>query len=141
MQLGGTFQAPQKIADITVGRKLRRQYFLQGAQGAAGRSRPEGSLLATYKIRYADGSEESMPVELGKDVRNWYDSDQGLPVTRGRVIWTGSNTATSRRNITLRLYLGTWHNPHTEKSVATIDFTKPEDRIYAPFCLAITAEE
>jgi hypothetical protein len=140
LQLGGPFRSPQKIAGITVGRKLRRLYFLQGTQGS-GATRPDGALLAEYKIRYADGSEESAPVELGKDVRCWYDLDQGSPVTRGRVVWTGSNTSASRRNTTLRLYLGAWNNPHPEKPVATIDFAKPEDRMYAPFCLAITAEE
>jgi hypothetical protein len=143
LQLGGPFRSPQKIEGITVGRKLRRLYLLQGAQGSSpsGTIRADGALLATYKIRYADGSEESVPVELGKDVRNWFDFDQGMPVTRGRVVWTGSNTRASQRNVTLRLYLGAWNNPHPEKPVATIDFTKPEDRLYAPFCVALTAEE
>jgi len=140
LQLGGPLDAPAKIEGISVGRKLRRLYLLQGSQGT-GAARPDGVALATYKIRYADGTQESLPVELGKDVRDWYDFDQGKPVSRGRVVWTGSNTSSSRRGTTLRLYLGVWNNPHPEKPVATIDFTKGDEPLYAPFCLAMTAEE
>ncbi|MGO9112896.1 MAG: hypothetical protein ACLP9L_26990 [Thermoguttaceae bacterium] len=140
LQLGGPFDAPAKIEGISVGRKLRRLYLLQGSQGT-GAVRPDGVALATYRIRYADGTQEPLPVELGKDVRDWYDFDQGKPVSRGRVVWTGSNTSASRRGTTLRLYLGVWNNPHPEKPVATIDFTKADEPLYAPFCLAMTAEE
>ncbi len=140
LQLGGPFHSPMKIEGIPVGRKLHRLYLLQGTQGRA--DRPDGATLATYKIRYTDGSEGSWPVELGKDVRSWYDFDQGRPVSRGRVIWTGSNTSSSQKGATLRLYLGVWENPHPEKPVATIAFTKAANEpLYAPFCLAITAEE
>jgi tetratricopeptide (TPR) repeat protein len=142
LQLGGPFNAPAKIEGVSVGRKLRRLYLLQAVQGAStGAVRPDGVTLATYKIHYADGTQESLPVELGKDVRNWFDFDQGKPVSRGRVVWTGSNTRSSRRGVTLRLYLGVWNNPHPEKPVATIDFIKADEPLYAPFCLAMTAEE
>jgi hypothetical protein len=142
LQLGGPFAeaAPKEIGAISVGRKLRRLYLLQGSHGT-GNDGPEGAALAAYKIRYADGSEESLPVELGKDVRHWYNRDQGRPASRGRVVWTGSNTRSSQQGMTLRLYLGVWNNPHPEKPVATIAFTKADEPLYAPFCLAITAEE
>jgi hypothetical protein len=142
LQLGGPYAtaAPKEIAGISVGRKLRRLYLLQGAHGS-GVAGPEGAALATYKIRYSDGSEESIPVELGKDIRFWYNIDEGKPVSRGRVVWTGSNTRSSQRDLTLRLYLGVWNNPHPEKPIATITFTKVDEPEYAPFCLAITAEE
>jgi hypothetical protein len=97
--------------------------------------------LATYRIRYADGTQELLPVELGKDLRDWYDFDQGKPASRGRVVWTGSNTSSVRARTTLRLYLGVWDNPHPEKPVATIDFTKADEPLFAPFCVAMTAEE
>jgi hypothetical protein len=142
LQLGGPYAeaAPKEIGGISVGRKLHRLYLLQGAHGA-GEDGPEGAALAAYKIRYADGSQESLPVELGKDVRHWYNRDQGRPASRGRVVWTGSNTRSSQQGLTLRLYLGVWNNPHPEKPVATIAFTKADESLYAPFCLAITAEE
>jgi hypothetical protein len=143
LQLEGPFHGLTKISGIAVGRKLRRLYLLQGTlvPERNGVDHPEGETAAVYKIHYADGSEDSLPVEYGKDVRGWYDLDEGKPVSRGRVVWTGTNAASRRENVTLRLYLGIWENPHPERPVATIDFTKPDEPRLAPLCVAITAEE
>ncbi len=143
LQLEGPFHGLTKIAGIPVGRKLRRLYLLQATLDphANGVDRPEGATAAIYKIRYADGAEESLSVIYGKDVRGWYVNDEGQPVSRGRVVWTGSNPASRRDGTMLRLYLGIWENPHPEKPVATINFTKPKQPPLAPLCVAITAEE
>jgi hypothetical protein len=143
LQLEGPCPGLTKIAGISVGRKFRRLYLLQATRDPRtnGVENPEGATAAVYKIRYADGSHESLPVEFGKDVRGWYDFDEGQPVSRGRVVWTGSNPSARLAGTTLRLYLGIWDNPHPEKPVATIDFTKPEEPRLAPLCVAITAEE
>lgn len=143
LQLEGPFHGLTKIAGIPVGRKLRRLYVLHATldPNRNGVDQPEGATAAVYKIHYADGSEASLPVIFGKDVRGWYDFDDGRPVSRGRVVWTGSNPASRREGITLRLYLGIWDNPHPETPVATIDFTKPKEPRLAPLCVAITAEE
>jgi hypothetical protein len=138
MQLGyiQMSDAPLHIDGIPVGRKLHRLYVLHGTQHWS----PEGTAVAAYKVHYEDGSEASIPVVYGQDVRDWWDHDQGMPVTRGRVVWTGSNPNSDRTGTTLRLYLGVWENPHPEKTVANLDFVKTEDRTCGPICLAITAE-
>ena len=82
-----------------------------------------------------------MPVVFGEDMRNWWDFDNGKPVTRGRVVWTGTNLASEKLNRTLRLYLGVWENPHPEKPVSYLDFVCAKDGPCAPFCMAITVEE
>jgi len=142
MQLGcdQMTDAPGRIEGIPVGRKLHTLYFLQAAQyGFPGRV-PEGTPIAAYQVHYTDGSEASIPVAFGRDVRDWWDHDQGMPTTRGRVVWTGSNPESEKAGKTLRLYFGVWDNPHPEKTVASLDYVKTEDKKCGPMCLAITAE-
>lgn len=133
--------APAKIEGVAVGRKLRRLYFLHATGWALPGEVPEGTPIAKYTVHYVDGSKASIPVDFGRDVRDWFAFDEGMPVTRGRVVWTGSNSACERVNTTLRLFLGVWENPHPEKKVARLDFVKTEDTKCDPMCLAVTAEE
>ena len=57
-------------------------------------------------------------------VRDWWDFDEGKPVTRGRVVWTGGNLAADKYGVTTRLYLGVWKNPHPDKTVTKKRFRK-----------------
>ena len=61
-----------------------------------------------------------LPCRLSSDrtFRDWHDSDLdhlGKPVSRGRVVWTGSNRDSDRYGALIRLYLGTWENPRPGK--------------------------
>lgn len=102
-------------------------------------------LLATrigeYKMYYQDGSDTSMPLIFGQHVRDWWISDEGKPVTRGRVVWTAANPSSDRMNLSIRLYLAAWENPHPDQLVTHLDFVGIQDGLCAPFCMAITAEE
>ncbi len=145
MQLGYGFEqatnVPASIEGIAVGRKLRRLYVLQATKYPKSAGVHDGKRIAEYRVHYGDGSEASVPVVFGRDVRDWWDQDEGKPVTQGRVAWTGSNPVADKTGKTLRFYLGVWENPHTERTIATLEFVKTEDPTCAPFCLAITAEE
>ena len=133
--------APSQIEGIPLGKKLRRLYFLQATQYGISGTVAEGTPIAAYKVYYEDGSEASIPVAFGYDVRDGWDHDQGMPVTRGRAVWTGSNPNAEKVGRTLRLYLGVWENPHPDRTVTSLDFVKTEDRTCGPICLAITAED
>jgi len=133
--------AASKIEGIAVGKKVRRLYFFQGNMWGTPGTVRDGTLLAEYKVHYADGSKASIPIAFGLDVRDWFDRDDGLPVTRGRVAWTGLDQVAVNNNCTIRLYLGVWENPHPKKMVVDLDFVRSDDKICGPFCLAITAEE
>jgi hypothetical protein len=76
-----------------------------------------------------------------EDVRDWWEFDEGKPVTRGRVVWTGHNLAADKFQVTIRLYLGVWENPHPEKMVKAIDYISSTDTKCRPFCVAMTVEE
>lgn len=129
---------PRMAAGIPVGRQVVRLYILHGAQFCrAGIA--DGELIAEYRVRYSDGSQATIPVALGQDVRDWWAS-RPEPVSRGQVAWVGYNPATRRNKYYLRLYLCTWENPHPEKSVASIDYAAINPAA-GPFCVAMMAEE
>ncbi len=126
---------PKMIQGIPVGQKLARLHVLHAAIYNAA----DGTRIGQYTVHYEDNSTETIPIVYGQDVRNWWNSDDWKSVTRGRVVWVGSNPATRKFKITLRLYLSTWENPYPEKKVVSIDFGS-ENTDAAPFCVAMTAE-
>jgi hypothetical protein len=134
--------APKQVEGIPVDRKVARLYLLHSNQWGSPDSAPDGTKIGQYEVHYEDGSSASIPIVYGQDVRDWWNFDGGRPVTRGRVVWTGSNRASEleQYRTTLRLYLGVWENPHPENKVTGIDFVS-ENTICAPFCVAITVEE
>jgi len=134
--------APKQVEGIPVDRKVAKLYLLHSNQWGSPDNVPDGTNIGQYTVRYEDGSSASIPIVYGQDVRDWWNFDGGRPVTRGRVVWTGSNRASELEQFraTLRLYLGVWENPHPEKKVTAIDFLS-ENTICAPFCVAITVEE
>ena len=143
IQLGSTNldSAPKQLEGIPVGRQVARIYLLHGTQWGDPDETPAGTRIGEYKVHYQDGSSASIPIVYGQDVRDWWNTDRD-PVTRGRVVWTGSNRASEleQYRATLRLYLGVWENPHPEKKLTGIDVVS-ENTICAPFCVAITVEE
>ncbi len=142
LQLGCTDQAaPAAISGIPVNRKIARLYFLLAAQYAHPSRVSEGDKVGAYKMHYRDGSDESMPLMFGQHLRDWWIFDEGKPITRGRVVWTGANPASERQSRSIRLYMATWENPHPEREVTHLDFVGIPDGRVAPFCFAISAEE
>ena len=128
-----------KVEGIPVQQKITRLFTLH----ATGNGSPyfaDGTKIGSYTIRYEDGSEESIPIVYGEDVRDWWDFDEGKPVTRGRVVWTGGNLAADKYEVTIRLYLGAWKNPHPDKMVTAIDYVSSTSTKCRPFCVAITVE-
>ena len=61
-----------------------------------------------------------------------------MPVTKGKLVWTGENAASKRHGNILRLYSGVWKNPHPKKEVATIDMVGKHGTALL-FCVGITA--
>ncbi len=73
---------PEKIEGIKVDRKLTRLYVLQATLfggGANGAGSPfhvdDDTFIGSYQIDYEDKSSESIAIEYGKDVRDWWFRD------------------------------------------------------------------
>jgi hypothetical protein len=128
------------VKGIPVGRRVARLYILQGAQFCGPEyGVKEGAPVAEYRLQFADGNRDTIPVAFGKDVRDWWANGPN-PVTRGQVAWVGLNPEVKHDKRYLRLYLCTWENPHPDKILESIDFAALHQSA-GPFCVAITAEE
>jgi peroxiredoxin len=128
---------PTEIEGIPVNRKLTKLYMLQGTQWGFAE---DGTLVGEYRVHYEDGTEETIPIVLGEDLRDWWNSDHSQAVTRGKVVWVGENEASRRNHLTLRLYLAVWDNPHPGKNVVSVDLACPASSCAGPFCVAMTSE-
>jgi hypothetical protein len=142
--LGGK---PEKVEGIAVERKLTKLHILHATtfgRGAAGDPRREedDTFIASYRINYDDDSSESLAIEYGKDVRDWWYRDNEKEASRSNVVWKGENALSRQYNSSVRLYRTTWNNPKPDQKIVSIDILSRKDEAVASlFCVAITAEE
>ncbi|PQO44987.1 leucine-rich repeat domain-containing protein [Blastopirellula marina] len=133
---------PEKVSGIQVGQKADRLHFFHGT-GWGSPGLDDGLPIGSYVVRYADETEETIPIEYGRDVRDWWTLGESDPATRAKVAWSGVNDASKDfrgRKVDIRLFLRTWENPHPNKKIATVDFVSRNETISAPFLVALTAE-
>ena len=125
-------QYPQQITGIKINQTCRQLHFLQ----AAGWRSTDGTTIGTYRLHYADGQVQDIPIVYGADVRDWnMDSDPSGKLTRSTVAWSGFNSA----RVVVRLYKTTWVNPLPETEIVSLDYVSAMTPS-APFLLAVTAE-
>lgn len=132
---------PAEVEGIAVGRKFVRFYVLHAAQTGPPNSVRDGTPIGQYRFHYEDGTTATMPIVYGEDLRDWWRKEGLGAVTRGQVVWMGSNWCASRDKCLLRLYLGAWENPHPDKKIASLDYISTAETVAAPFCVAMSVEE
>jgi hypothetical protein len=144
---------PDKVEGIKVDSTFSKLHILHATEYGTGNATPAGGMdggplyiaddtkIAEYMLHYADGTTETIPVVYGKDVRDWWFNEKSKGVSRGKVAWKSVNGLTKAMNWQIRLYATAWKNPHPEKKVSSIDYSKAGDSPAAPFCIAITMEK
>ena len=125
---------PSSVTGIKINQEAAQLHFLH----ACGWKDAEGTPIATYMIRYADGESVEIPLEYGIHVRDWWAPTSQAEVPSGEIAWIGSNGASSAQNQAIQLYHLAWKNPRPEVAIASLDFMS-EIAEAAPFLLAITA--
>jgi hypothetical protein len=134
-------EKPDKVEGIAVGRKLDKLHFLHSTMfGRANPAIEDGVTVAEYRVRFDDGTAETISVKYGEDLRDWWYTKSRPEAGKERVAWEGENEASKASGSGIRLYLTTWKNPKPTKKVVAIDFTRAEGTQASPFCVAITAE-
>jgi hypothetical protein len=128
---------PLKVEGLEVARSFERLHILH----ATGWRAPEGTVIATYTVRYEDKTSQKLEIAYGKDVRDWWDSQDINQATRSKVVWEGVNAASQKAGGKIRLFLTTWKNPQPKKKVLAIDIETSGMSDAAPFCVAMTMEE
>jgi hypothetical protein len=130
-QLGVRF--PRTVEGIRVARQGERLHFLH----ACGWPATQGAQVGTYVVHYANGQQQQVPINYGKDVLDWW-LNQGTDGTSVNVVWRGRNNA-SPDGPQIGVFKTTWINPRPEQEIATIDYRSSMTDA-APFLIAITVE-
>jgi hypothetical protein len=128
---------PDRVDGIKVGKAFGKLHLLHATLWGRNKDVADDTEIAKYEVHYEGGDTETIPVVYGKDVRDWWVGSDEVDATRGKVAWKGENGAA----IQIRLYLGTWENPHPTKRVVSVDYVKVGNTHAAPFCVAMTLEE
>ena len=132
LQRGGRSPYPQRILGIAVSQKCHQLHFLH----ATGWRTRDGTPIGSYIVHYADGTEQTIPLIYGEDVRDWNaGSDSSTELKRGTIVWSGTNKAP----LPVRLFELTWLNPSPENEITAIDYLSTMSES-APFLIALTAE-
>lgn len=124
---------PETAQEIPVGLKCRRLHFLHAASGPEA----EDTAIGFYRLTYADGRTEDVPIVFGKQVREWVGTDSAPALAPDSVVaWSAplSNTAAKRR-----LFHTTWEPGQPGVEIKTIDFASTLAAA-APFLVAVTVE-
>ena len=133
---------------VRVGRKAASLVFLHTAELPAERKREfydrrnyrdetDGPVVATWKVRYADGTEATLEARYGHNVGAWNRGcgkcaifERYLPDCR--FAWSAENGDTA--------YLHEWVNPHPEKEIVSLTLEKSDSPV-AYTLVALTARQ
>jgi hypothetical protein len=139
LQLGSATVAdkPAKVEGIKVDKKFTKLYILQATHNGV----EDDTIIGSYTVNYEDHSQETIAIVYGKDVLDWWYTDDSKEPTRGKVAWKGENGDAKANGAKIRLYVTTWKNPEPDKKVLSIDFSSTKSSAAAPFCVALSVEE
>ena len=135
-------ECPESAKEIPVNRSATRLHFLH-ACGWGSPTQADGTLIGRYVVHYEDGTDATIPIEYGRDLRDWWDFDDNIPVSRAETVWRGQNKASveSTNGVKgIRLYQYSWVNPHPEKKMKSFDFISTNDSDCAPFLVALSSD-
>ncbi len=140
---------PERVKGIAIGRRFRKLYVLHATMtlrefGPKSMMDANGQPLtvASYVLRYADGTSHEHEVVYGRDLRHWWrggPGDSEDSVERATVAWRGTNPMAEQYEAKLRLFLSTFENPRPGVEVVAIDFVSKLTPA-APFLVAMTVE-
>ena len=128
---------PLVIPAIAVGAKAQRLHFLHGAISLMGGKELAGTTVAKYVIHYTDGETRERPIQLEKDVLEWWAAPTG-PAAQ-HVAWSGENASSRASGKQIHLYLTTWDNPRPDKEILNFDLVS-EGKLVGLFLVAVTRE-
>lgn len=131
---GNTF-GPEEVTIATTLSNVRGLFFAHGANWIGGQNRHPGQLIATYTIRYDDGSTETIPVQVGHNIEDWWKDLH--PEEESRPVALKHPSPLEGKSPYRFIRLWYWPNPHTNKTIVSITV---ERNSHATFFLAgITA--
>jgi hypothetical protein len=121
----------ERASGIPLRKRARRLHVLHATDA------PEtaGKLVANYVVHYADGQQQDIPLNYGRDILAWLEEGAPTTGTGPQIAWRDSTI----EEIRLQVCQFTWENPRPDAEIATLDFVSQMTQA-APFLVAITAE-
>jgi hypothetical protein len=127
---------PEKAGGIPVNQKCTSLHFLHGAMFPA----TDGIRIASYVLRFGDGTTDEVPVIYGRDVKTrWFDPKIDPAIDNPKAAWVSPPDKIGATGKSLRLYVTHWKNPGRDSELRSIDFISHMTPS-APFLVAITVE-
>ncbi len=127
---------PPQVLNIRVGAKCRTLDFLQATIYDV----QSEVRVGTYVLHYVDGQTAELPLDYGKDLRNWRTvSGEPKETPKASVVWTGNTPLAAANGQTIRLWKRTYENPRPDVEITHLDFVSAM-AFPAPFLVAITVE-
>jgi hypothetical protein len=112
-------ELPRQVMNIRVGATCHSLHFLQATHFEVEKHVRVGS----YVLHYADGQTAELPLDYGKDLRNWW-TVPGEPkqTPNASVVWTGNTPVAAMNGQTIRLWKRTYENPRPDVEITHLDF-------------------
>lgn len=135
VQNSTAIQYPERIDDIDVWCKAGKLHFLHGTGWPAA----DGQPVCYITVNYEDGTDERFPLRYGIETLDWWTAPDSAIPPNSIVAWEGENKASAESEMSLRLYMTSWENPHPEMLITSISLESAMSDS-SPFFLAVTAE-
>ena len=129
---------PSTVAGIALGHSCEKVHLLLGTLGED----LDGTTIARFVFRFANGDVTEVPIIYGHHVRNWQNPEDvpGNTVQGAFAVQPGAQEDGQIVFVPgARLYRMTWSNPRPHQALAAVDFVSAM-RTAAAFLVAITLE-
>ncbi len=131
-----TIDYPSEVLGIPVRAAGAYVHFLQCSSWHAER----GTVVGEYRVHYADGQADTIPIVYGHSVIDWWFMDGDDLPTDAAVAWRGDNASTMGLGHVVQLHRFTWANPRPTVVIDSIDFVSLQQES-APFLMAVTGSD
>lgn len=127
---------PKELSNtgIPVRRRCQQLHFLHGTSKAE----KDNKVIAQYVLHYADGTQATLPIVYGRDLRNWW-GDKQSGASEARLAWSKNRRALTY-TAPVKLYQVTKQNPHPDLEITSMDFVSTGTEC-APFLIAVTLDD
>ena len=134
-------ELPKEVTVDAKGAKGAFVYFLQNSvKGVAGL--PAEHLVATYTVKFADGSESQIAIRDGIEIRQWWTREWFA--NSGPASWPilmGKNVETRKWNHHVGVWAMQWKNPHPDEAIKSIAFRSEGAESPVIFAVTVTNED
>jgi hypothetical protein len=107
----GKAKLPREVNGIAIQKRCEGLLFLH----VCGWGGERGQKVGEYRVKYSDGSTETLPIVYGKNIA---EATYPSPLPAARTAWEG----TMGDGSPVRVYVYAWKNPHAEREISAVDF-------------------